>query len=1650
MTLSRLSNRRITRLISILVLIGLLLSSSSSGSAQIRGQDRETPLIGEATRLTNRSDKPVTLVVATNTGFQLRTVLPNFWNYPLSDDVEAIWAQCAQSEFRCRNINGRWQRVYKLGGLGIWPAVFTTYTEQGGSSNRVILSGRSLCEPWDPCGWLASTPNGWPTPQGDLPYTLESCAKHTPKPANPGHIEPCPEEQPPVWGWEDGATFVRHVTLPNDSTVMPGQSYVKTWELRNSGRNVWNSNYRLVFRSGDRLGAPTEVTVPAASPNQRVNVSVQLNIPSNLGPGTYTGYWQMRNSQGTYFGDQISYRLRVGDSQPPGGNGVDVSLVSVSDIPESLSPGQIFRPSITVHVDQGQLICCTSTRGDMLLPYFSHNYSDFPHISVDGTVNTGQNFTFRAYADNPWVAPQDPGTYTSEWRVWANGGWVGPIIPISFSVYGQNSNHPPNAPSLDSPYNWQQFLGTTPTLCGHANGDPDDNPIEKYQFEIFGSLQQWESDWQTSSCVTPPNLQYTVHPWHMRVMDSRGGISDYSETWHFTIEDTSITINQLYTEPASPSNADTVVIRACTTGNGGQGITMRTSINTATDGSPNGEWRIIHELGVPCFNSTDAPRWDTLEYQEGTHLIRVQAWTNQSNTTRTMPFTLLRGKPSRPFLQFPSHEFWSNTRTVTLSWSPSMRVNSYRLIVGTTQDPTQSPIFDVPLSSTTTSYTYTFAQDYPRLYWRVYAINEVGETGQDGRWFGIDRTAPVSSITGTASLSYDPQFPVAWSGSDGDSGVQTYDVQVKQEPNGTWTDWLRAYPNTSAIFSGQPGNTYSFRSRANDIAGNTEAYPVQPDAQVEVDPTQRPAEAWWDVSYRGKRTVVIVNPLSSVILPAGYTAHLHFDSSTSPTAAEIYDASISPIKGGDVRVVYDNQTQLARHMRNFTSSEIDIYFATQAPIDPSASSTSYQIYYGNDSPGKPPTNLGDVYVPGVDANTRAAWFYEDAQGTADSSGNNHNITWQNPGTVSMDYGLHGQGVRLTGNPDGRAMAGIPVGDYLTAETWIYFEGPALPPLMYTELLNKRNPENNADRWGIRIQSCGSNNTPCIRGSIEVLNPNPTAFGLDWNGVVQPDVWYHLAITYDGNVGRMWVNGQNVDTRSAPNGRVRDDGQPIRIGRIQDANQVNWRMDGTRISNSGRPLFDYGKVTTQPSTGVGVEITQEQMGQADLALDGLTTYLDAEGNLVAQAILSNRGLFPTVNEFRIHAYKDYVPTGPGDLTNAISFWVNQPISPNTSITLTTVLTPSQLLGASRPLVPANDTYFSLAGQVDSTGVVSDAVRANNIISGTQACITTPDGFEGDDTYASARDIAVGEIQTHNSHLANDADWVKFQAQAGNTYIIHTTNLGVGADTHLYLYDTTGTNLLASNDDISRATLASEIQWTAPASGTYYILAKQWNPITGGCATYYDLAVTNCPQDFTDVLPGSTFYDFVRCISCRAIVGGYADGSFRPSNNITRGQLSKIISNAAGFGNTPTGQRFEDVPPGSTFYDYVSRLASLGIVGGYECGGPGEPCVGPENRPYFRPGSNATRGQISKIVSNAAGFTETPTSQTFEDVPPGSTFYTWIQQIAGLGIVGGYECGGPGEPCVGPENRPYFRPGNNATRGQLTKIVSNTFFPNCAMP
>jgi hypothetical protein len=230
-------------------------------------------------------------------------------------------------------------------------------------------------------------------------------------------------------------------------------------------------------------------------------------------------------------------------------------------------------------------------------------------------------------------------------------------------------------------------------------------------------------------------------------------------------------------------------------------------------------------------------------------------------------------------------------------------------------------------------------------------------------------------------------------------------------------------------------------------------------------------------------------------------------------------------------------------------------------------------------------------------------------------------------------------------------------------------------------------------------------------------------------------------------------------------------------------------------------------------------------------------------------------------------------------------------------------------------------------------------------------------------------------------------------------------------------------------------------TATPTGTASVISSPtFTPIPPTAIT------TACTITFTDVDETNIFYPFIRCLACRGIISGYDDGTFRPYNDITKGQIAKIVSNSAGLDEDPGPQIYEDVPTDSPFYVWINRLSRRGHIGGYPCGLlPEEPCIEPDNMPYFRPSNSATRGQLAKIVANAAGVEGTPSAIIYSDVPEDHPFYVWIE----AGVMSGYPCGAPGEPC-NPQSQPFFRPFNNVTRGQASKIVANTFFPGCQTP
>ncbi len=118
-------------------------------------------------------------------------------------------------------------------------------------------------------------------------------------------------------------------------------------------------------------------------------------------------------------------------------------------------------------------------------------------------------------------------------------------------------------------------------------------------------------------------------------------------------------------------------------------------------------------------------------------------------------------------------------------------------------------------------------------------------------------------------------------------------------------------------------------------------------------------------------------------------------------------------------------------------------------------------------------------------------------------------------------------------------------------------------------------------------------------------------------------------------------------------------------------------------------------------------------------------------------------------------------------------------------------------------------------------------------------------------------------------------------------------------------------------------------------------------------------------------------------------------------------------------TLAGVVFPDVPPVHSFYEEIVRLASAGVVSGFDDG-------------LFHPDDLVTRAQFAKIVVLALD-KHTPeidnaTTPTFSDVHyVGSDYpFDYVEEAAGLGIIQGY-----GDGTFGPQS--------NVIRAQLALIL-----------
>ena len=90
-------------------------------------------------------------------------------------------------------------------------------------------------------------------------------------------------------------------------------------------------------------------------------------------------------------------------------------------------------------------------------------------------------------------------------------------------------------------------------------------------------------------------------------------------------------------------------------------------------------------------------------------------------------------------------------------------------------------------------------------------------------WRLADLAAPSTSPALLPAYSRAAGVPVTWSSVDaGPAGVDNVQIQYRRSAQEPWMDWLQNFYRNTAVYTGTPGESVSFRVRAQDKAGNLE------------------------------------------------------------------------------------------------------------------------------------------------------------------------------------------------------------------------------------------------------------------------------------------------------------------------------------------------------------------------------------------------------------------------------------------------------------------------------------------------------------------------------------------------------------------------------------------------------------------------------------------------------------------------------------------------------------------------------------------------------------------------------------------------------------------------------------------------------------
>ena len=183
-----------------------------------------------------------------------------------------------------------------------------------------------------------------------------------------------------------------------------------------------------------------------------------------------------------------------------------------------------------------------------------------------------------------------------------------------------------------------------------------------------------------------------------------------------------------------------------------------------------------------------------------------------------------------------------------------------------------------------------------------------------------------------------------------------------------------------------------------------------------------------------------------------------------------------------------------------------------------------------------------------------------------------------------------------------------------------------------------------------------------------------------------------------------------------------------------------------------------------------------------------------------------------------------------------------------------------------------------------------------------------------------------------------------------------------------------------------------------------------------------------DSFTDVPASNGFYRFIETILHNDVTSGCTPTEYCPTASTTREAMAAfvLVASDPGAGPPPPcdagAEIFGDVPASSGFCRWIEELFRRGVVTG---------CTGN----LYCPTAAATREQMAVFVLRTLDPSLVPPpcvagTERFDDVPAGSGFCPWIEELADRGVVTGCT---PTSYC----------PNAEVTREQMAVFLAVTF-------